>query len=221
MILFFLCIYISKQSGYATTVLIKLGLKEPVAQINWCQLGWNNSLEQLNYDSDIIFFGDSITYNGDYQEEFSSYKIVNLGYPGDTLDNMLQRSSVISSLTPEKIFILAGINGLTDNSINDSFVKYDSLISSIAESNPNAEIFIESLLPISTYKESAYCSNNSIIEFNNLLKIYCSKNRYTYVDLYSLYVSDGSMIEEYTKDGIHLKPEYYRFWYDKLSEYIN
>lgn len=42
----------------------------------------------------------------------------------------------------------------------------------------------------------------------------------TYIDVYSVYVLNGEMNPEYTKDGIHLKDEYKYLWLDVLAEYI-
>ena len=51
------------REGYTRKVLIKLGLtteKDPTRDHN-ALLGWQASLESMNYKADVAFFGDSIT----------------------------------------------------------------------------------------------------------------------------------------------------------------
>ena len=79
-------------AGYHTKVLVKLGLKEPVVKTNHALLAWENCLEKLDYDADVVFFGDSITYQSDFQHP--GLKIVNLGYSGDTLSGIARAKGV-------------------------------------------------------------------------------------------------------------------------------
>lgn len=45
-------------------VLFKLGIAEYKEPFNWKVDSWESSLEQMNIDADVVFFGDSIVRGG-------------------------------------------------------------------------------------------------------------------------------------------------------------
>lgn len=208
-------------AGYNDKILVQSGIKEQSSESNWAVKGWNNTLEKINYDSDIVFFGDSITYGSSFGDYFPDKKIVNLGYPGDDLSGMINRVSMIKAVLPEKIFIMGGINGISDNNIDKCIQKYSVLLDSIKQAVPDSEIYIQSVLPISYSRESKSRHNTTIIEFNNKLKKLADERGLTYIDLHSLYVSNGEMDASLTKDGLHLYPQAYKRWADAIRKYID
>lgn len=226
-ILLLLCILLSATIGVlyvkkATPqrLLSKLGFKFP-AETNWTLESWNSSLEQLDYDSDIIFIGDSLTRGENFQERFPEKKIINLGISGDTLSGISKRSFVISGLTPEMIFIEGGVNSLGSSSVDALAALYDSMIVEIMADNPGDEMFIQSVLPISNKNQTGGLTNENIVKLNAKLQEIAEKHGVTYIDVYSAYVLNGEMNPEYTKDGVHLKDEYKYIWLDILAEYIH
>lgn len=48
-------IYCFFHGYYDTKILVKLGLKERTVETNWAVVGWNNTVEKLDYDADIVF----------------------------------------------------------------------------------------------------------------------------------------------------------------------
>ena len=200
-------------------LLSKLGFSYP-AETNWTLESWNSSLEQLVYDSDIVFIGDSLTRGENFQEYFPDRKIINLGISGDTLVGISKRAFVISHLTPEMIFIEGGVNSLNSSSIDALAALYESMLEEIMADNPGDQIFIQSVLPISNSNQTGGLTNDNIVKFNAKLQEIAEKHGVTYIDVYSVYVLNGEMNPDYTKDGIHLKDEYKYLWLDVLAEYI-
>ena len=145
------------KAGYLTKILVKLGLKEQQAKINWTAFSWDSCLKKLEYKADVVFFGDSIVRGGDFHKAFPDKKIVNLGCSGDTLSGMSNRISMIEAVSPEKIFFLGGINGLTDYNLANCVKKYTALLEQMKKTNPNAKIHVHSLLPIAKEKEKSIC----------------------------------------------------------------
>ena len=199
--------------------LSKIGFKykEPT---DWSRISWNSSLEQLNFDSDIVFIGDSLTCGENFQESFPDLKVLNLGLSGDTIKGVSERSYVISNFTPEKIFIECGVNSFKSTSSAEMLKQYDEMITELSTENPSAIIYIQSIFPISNSNESGNLTNKNIIAFNEKLKSLATNHDASYIDIYSQYVKDGQMNAEYTKDGVHLKDEYKHLWIDAISEYI-
>lgn len=122
-------------------MLIKLGIKSSNVMIDWTLESWKNSLTNLNFDSDIVFFGDSLTSNGDWQLYFPEYKIVNLGLIGDNIEEMDSRIEMIQDVSPEKIFIMAGINSLSNENYIDCLSDYEKMILDIQELLPESNLY--------------------------------------------------------------------------------
>lgn len=208
------------RAGYDTKVLVKLGIIEPVPQTDWAVVGWNNTLEKLGYDSDVVFFGDSITRGSDFREYFPELKIVNLGFPGDSLLGMIDRVSGVVAVTPEKVFVLGGINGLKDENVDYCIAMYGELLDSLIENLPTSQIFVQSVLPISSSKERSFCHNTTIVKFNARLEQLAAEKGLVFVDFYSLYELSGEMNPDLTIDGIHLYPEAYALWADAIAKHM-
>ena len=189
-------------------------------ETDWTLESWNSSLKQLKYDSDIVFIGDSLTRGENFQAYFPEKKIVNLGLSGDSLSGISRRAIIIRELSPEQIFIEGGVNSLDSSNVEDLSVLYESMIVDIIADNPEASVFIQSILPISNAVQKGRMTNEKIINLNHKLQEIAMRQGITYVDIYSLYVLNGEMNPEYTKDGIHLKDEYKHLWLEALSEFI-
>ena len=90
----------------------------------WAIRGWTNTLQKMSYDADICFLGNSITYASNFQTYFTDKKIVELGYPGDTMIGMMRRMDMLRAVCPEKVFLMAGINDLANQSMDmDEFAE--------------------------------------------------------------------------------------------------
>lgn len=190
-------------------------------EIDWAVRGWNNTMQKLDYDADIVFFGDSITAVSDFRRYYPNKKIVNLGYPGDGLVGMLDRVSGVISVKPEKIFILGGINGLNNDNIEESIETYKNILDQLKYGLPSADIYVQSVLPISKESESDICSNTTIRDFNKRLEQLADEYGLDYIDLYSEYDVNGYMNPELTIDGLHIWPDAYDRWAEKLKSYID
>lgn len=210
------------KGNFTGKVLMKFGLQEEaVSPDYWALKGWEKSLNVLNVHSDVLFLGDSITYGSDFQNDFKNIKIGELGYPGDTLKGMINRADMVKDLSPKKIFILGGINDLSQGaSSNDIYDRYEKLIKKLKRNNPNATLYLQSILPINTVKKDTRTTNKNIIEANKKIKLVTKKENLVYIDLFSLYYKDGQLPSNLTIDGIHLYPDSYRFWENEIKQYI-
>ncbi len=192
--------------------------KMPTGYDNECVVSWNNCIEKLNMQADVVFFGNSITAMGNFQEAFPTVRSINMGYMGDDTKGMLRRVNAIKSVQPKKVFLMAGINGLMEQTEEEFERRYTILVDSIRSSVPEAKIYLESILPIRSlcYERD----NTKISKTNAIIKHVAEERGLTYVDLYSLYISDGALPADMTFDGIHLRKEAYCLWYETIDEYI-
>lgn len=207
-------------------IFIKLGLMEdepePPEPINYTLCSFNSCIEQLNYDTDVVFLGDSLTRRVNFQSAFTDKKILNLGLSGDTLARINDRCYLLKHLSPEKIFIMGGINGFSSNEIEWGINEYQKIIDAIMNDLPNSSIYIQSVLPVTNEKIEMdnMRSNEDIKTFNFLLKNLCEECDVTYIDLYSFYEKDGELNGEYEADGLHLNDEGKQLWIDKIRPYV-
>ena len=208
-------------SGYANKALVKLGLRKNNYQKNGVSAkDWDRCLKNMGIDADVVMFGDSITAYGDFSKYFPNITICNLGVPDDTLIDLTERAYMLGTVKPEKVFILAGINGLSNFNVETTYNEYEEMLTAVRV-NTDAEIYIISILPVSKEKEARIvCSNKTIIQFNNRLVKLAEERGFTYIDLNTEYLQDGAMNPAYTKDGIHLTDAAYDIWAQTISKWM-
>lgn len=220
LILLIITAFLFSKSIYPGKIVSALGIREYVPK-DFTLLSWNRCIEQLIYDADIVFFGDSLTSRINFQKAFPEYKIVNLGLSGDNLTQMKNRADIIANLHPEKIFIMGGVNSLDDLSINKASSIYAEILDIITETNPNAKVYIQSILPISKSAYSRKLTNDNIRLMNASLQAIADEHKMEYLDLYSIYDLDGYLNSEYTEDGIHLNGSSEYLWIEAIRPYVN
>lgn len=170
---------------------------------------------------DALFYGDSITAGGNFAEFFPGLKIVNLGIPGGTLQDMIERIPQVAEREPAKIFLQGGGNNLYSRNLEECVGLFRDLIEALRKACPDAELFIESMLP--SDKAVAYwsdCPNRLIQQFNERLKELAGEYGLVYLDTYSAYEVGGELNDEMTQDGIHLKRDAFGPWAEIVRPYL-
>lgn len=186
-----------------------------------CLQAWTNSLRQMNAKADIVFFGDSLTYYGDFSSVFPDKVVCNLGLRGDTIKGMIERVEQIILLAPNTVYIMAGINDIATHTLFDFEYEYESLVKKIQELLPEAEIIIQGLLPVNSESSKIRCNNKQIILYNEAIYHVVIKYNLPYINLFSVYVKNDTLPKEFTYDGIHLYPNSYAKWYNILNKYVD
>lgn len=212
------------KTNYISSKLERIGLLEsdPTKRGDyWCIKGWTNTLEKLHLDIEVVFFGNSITCGSSFEEYFPDVRICNLGYPGDNTDGMLLRVNQIKVVHPEKVFVMAGINGLKVQSEQAFTEKYALLVDSIKAAVPSAKIYLQSILPVNpTMEMGKGFKKEKIANCNEIVQEIAKQKGCVYIDLYKLYEVDGIMPAELTRDGVHLFPQSYDRWANEIRKHI-
>lgn len=177
-----------------------------------CLQAWTNSLRHMNAKADIVFFGDSLTYYGDFSSVFPDKVVCNLGLRGDTIQGMIDRVEQVALLEPKVVFLMGGINdvGILPSNVFEKC--YETLLLHIIKQANGAKIFVQSMLPVNNKQFSIGCNNEQILKSNILINLLCVRYELSFIDLYSLYINDNVLPEELTIDGIHLYPSSYKLW---------
>lgn len=185
-----------------------------------CLQAWTNSLRQMKAKADIVFFGDSLTYYGDFSSVFPDKVVCNLGLRGDTIQGMIDRVEQVKMLEPDTVYVMAGINDVGIVSHVHFNTLYESLVQNICELIPYSKIIIQSLLPVDDTGYTIRCKNEDINEANIAIRRIADEYKCTYYDLFALYNKRDNQFSLFTTDGIHLKSEGYSAWYGVLKDNI-
>lgn len=200
----------------------KVGCSQPHRSQDYLTtISWNNTMESLTYEADVVLFGASITSDGRWQEHFDFVKVCNLGKSGDRLETMLWRVPQITAVHPRKIFLAMEQNDMHFLSISEIEKAYNVLLDSISRSNPQATIYLESLTPLNECQFKRVCDNKKIQKVNEVIRKVATERGFQYIDIYNIYEQDGQMPMTISTDGQHLKPEAYERWAKVLSPFIN
>ncbi len=202
-------------------VAAKFGLIEkPKPQDYLAVISWNKTMESIQYDADVVFFGASLTSSGNWHKYFDSVKVCNLGKCGDNLQTMLLRVPQIIAVHPKKVFLAPEQNDMRLSTIDEFRDNLIILLDFIQKSNPQAIIYLESLLPLNERKFRTVCNNEKIQSANNVIKRIASDRNLTYINLYDEYLVDGELPMSLSYDGQHLKTEAYQRWAKLISKYL-
>lgn len=121
-----------------------------------------------------------------------------------------------------KVYIMLGMNEL--GWVYESVFKddYGRIIDTIQESHPDATIYVQSIIPVSHWKETSDSDNGTytnanVIRLQKTLVELCGEKGVNYVNVAEVMQdTDGCLFAEATQDGTHLTPEYCKIWMDYL-----
>ena len=173
-----------------------------------------------DFACDAVFLGDSITCDGNFDELFPEYRIVNLGVYGDTIGDLRRRVPELKAENPERIFLLGGINSLRPDNVEDCLDQYARLLDELHGACPRAEIIVQSVLPVGAELDRGGQENDAVRRFNAALKTLAGERGCAWADLYALYEKDGALDPALTRDGIHLNFNAYGPWAELLSPFL-
>lgn len=188
-----------------------------------------SSKVDLDYFDDAVFIGDSRTEGFIMNTGLSN--TTSYTHKGLTVDTVFtspvitlngEKLSVTEALAQtgfSKVYLMFGINE-AGWVYSEVFVeKYAELIDTVREINPQAQIYLQSILPVSekTSKTHEFAKQDKLNEYNQLLRQLAEEKKVFYVNaVESMTNTKGFLPEEAASDGIHLKKEYCLKWLDYL-----
>jgi len=179
---------------------------------------------QMPQQDAILFVGSSsFTKWTDVQRYFPSYTIINRGFGGSRLlDVIMYADDVIFPYHPKQIVIYCGENDLayvdtvSAITVANRFAVLFDMIRSVWDSIPIAFISVkpspsrEKLMP-------------KMIETNKLIKNFlATKQQTAFIDVYSkMLTADGKLRPElYIEDKLHMNAEGYAIWQKAIEPYL-
>ncbi|PWL41100.1 MAG: hypothetical protein DBY45_01015 [Clostridiales bacterium] len=185
-----------------------------------------------SYFDDAAFIGDSrtqglmlytglsnatfYTAQGLMVDTFFTKKVIGSG------ENKLTIPDAMKQKTFGKVYIMLGVNEL-GWSYEDVFIqKYGELVDEVKKLQPEATIFIQSILPVSEAKSSRdkIYNNPKIDRYNQLIQKMAEDKGAKYLNVSEAVGLDGGALPaEASTDGVHLNKEYCFKWLDYLKSH--
>lgn len=122
----------------------------------------------------------------------------------------------------DKVYLMFGTNEL-GWAFPDIFIqKYTAVIEHIKECNPDAVIFVNSVLPVSenAYQKQSFLKNETVYSYNGLIAQMCEEQEVYFLDLASVVANEnGALPPEASTDGIHPNKTYVQMCFDFMRSH--
>lgn len=180
--------------------------------------------------ADAAFVGNSLTegfyaWSGvQYGDAYASTSMSVLGVADVDAVTLADGSTgtILEGLAQKpygKIYILLGINEIS-MAPADFRAAYETMLDRIQAIQPDADIYIEGLSPVTKWKSdsSAYFNMDNVRAYNcELFELAFERGLY-YIDLCeALAGDDGYLPDDADTDGVHFTMSYYPRWYEYLK----
>ena len=186
-----------------------------------------------DYFKDTVFIGDSRTEGFGMQAEIENINCyakkglaVNTFFHWKVVKENGKDKTILQALKSKnfkKVYIMFGYNELGWPT-EDGFIKqYKKVINSIKKMQPDAEIYIQSVIYVSKSRSETekYENNKNIIKRNKAIKKMADELGCYYLNLNEVFSdNEGNLVEGAATDGIHLTKEYCHIWKKFLLKHI-
>lgn len=182
--------------------------------------------------SNAAFLGDSLTEGLLLYSGLNGTGSACLAYRGLTVktastmqvlageDGKRTVMEALASRSYDRVYLLYGVNELGWANDELYFSLYATLIDQVRALQPDAELYLQTLLPVTAEKEleDPYRSNEHIRALNRGLQALAAEKQVYLLDVHSAFAgADGALDEEGSTDGVHLTRSYYHIWLDYLT----
>jgi lysophospholipase L1-like esterase len=162
----------------------------------------------------LLFIGDSLLADFDWQERINHFEILNFGIPGETAQGLLNRLPSIEEqvVDPLIILIMTGTNNLLMEDYNFSET-IRQIVVSLSHWYPRAEIIINSLIP----PQIPWLNKDKIQVLNKTIEALSLQSGCCFLDMFAKFNAGSGLFRE---DGIHFTEKGYNLWARSILEYI-
>jgi lysophospholipase L1-like esterase len=173
----------------------------------------------------ILFVGSSsFTKWTDVQDYFPGYPIINRGFGGSSLPDLIRYvNHIIIPYHPKQIIIYCGENDIagSDTTVNGKVVsnRFKQLFLLIKKQLPAAAIGYVSMKP-SPGREKLW---PEMIDGNSRIKKMLAKQKNTaFIDVYhSMFNKDGTVMKDiFIEDNLHMNAKGYAIWQKIIAPYL-
>ncbi|MCO6498062.1 MAG: G-D-S-L family lipolytic protein [Chitinophagaceae bacterium] len=171
----------------------------------------------------ILFIGSSsFTFWKDIQDYFPGYPIINRGFGGSTLKDLIYYADdVVKPYHPRQVVIYCGENDLTEPNVDATVVfdRFKILFNLIRKHYPGVPVTYVSMKPSPSRKKF----RADMEAGNAAIRYFLDQHENTsYVDVYRLMLLEsGQPIPDIFKsDSLHMNAEGYKIWQKEIAPYL-
>jgi lysophospholipase L1-like esterase len=172
----------------------------------------------------ILFVGSSsFTKWTDVQNYFPAYPIINRGFGGSTLVDVIRyENEAIFPYRPKQIVIYCGENDVANDSTVTGkilFERFKQLFTDIRKNLPGVSLAYISIKP----SPSRWHMRSRTIEGNRLIEKFLKKKKHTsFISVWNeMLGADGQPREElFVKDRLHMTADGYKIWQRLIEPYL-
>jgi len=178
---------------------------------------------------DVLLVGDSITqqWGAAWQKHFGSYKALNIGIGGDKTQNVLWRldHGGVEGIQPRLIVLMIGNNNMfftPETGVAAAAKGVKACVANLRAKFPKAEIVVAKILPAHAPGNAFYEDIKKTNVALDPLKLE-SDPKVHVLDLWSDFTNANGTIKPalFTPDNIHLSPEGYRVYAERLKPFLD
>lgn len=185
-----------------------------------------------SYFSDAVFVGDSRTeglrmYSGisPSPKFFSGVGLTVTNVFSDQIVQLngqwLTVADALRQADYNKVYIMLGMNELGWVYESVYAQDYGRIIDVIRETHPDATIYVQSIIPVSKWKDTTdpdrIYTNANVVRLQKVLCEMCEEKNVHYVNVAEVMQDEnGYLFSEATEDGMHLTQEYCKIWAEYL-----
>ena len=198
---------------------------QPVAQSEAVDEAWF---------SDAVMIGDSRTdgmrlYSGMRGVDFLCYKgltVFEVMSDKEVIQTAEGKTGVLHALSEKqygKVYVSLGVNELGYNYDQGYADTYSAMVDKIRELQPNADIYLQMLIPVNTQKcaetnQPYYVTNKQIGIYNDIIRSIAVEKQVYLLNVGEIFVDEaGELLYDASFDGIHFNKPGYKQWYEYLK----
>ena len=171
----------------------------------------------------LLVGSSSFTKWTDVQNYFPGYKIINRGFGGSSLPDVIRYADdIIFPYHPKQIIIYCGENDLAANdtvSAQMVYQRFKELFLIIRKKMPSVPVAFVSLKPSPGRKHLW----PKMVKANQLIKNYLTTKRKTaFIDVYhKMFNKDGTVMKDiFIEDDLHMNAKGYAIWQKAMKPYL-
>lgn len=187
-----------------------------------------NQIVDTKGDVDLVFFGDSITHNWEkpgketLEELKKTYSILDIGYGGDCVENLLWRgmNGELDGYKAKCIMLMIGTNNTwVKTPPKDTAEGVKALLELIAKKQPQATILLLPIFPRGASAKDEFRLKNE--EVNKLIKEYADGKKVIWMDFNQKFLDENGDTKWIMPDRLHPNADGYKnIWAPAVLPYF-
>jgi len=169
-------------------------------------------------DVDVVFLGSSATARGNWHDMFPGVSLANRGVRTESAAEIALRLDEIVALTPEKVFVKAGLRDLERLTPTADIVSsFETIVGALTDAG--ATVYLQSEFECASDPCGKYLDEVRALN-DELARLAADDADVVYVDVGEVMSNADGLRAEYTISGDRLTAEGYVAWREVLASFV-